>query len=132
MSEGLHGYNFGEMTINLPRHWVPISELDQIAEEFSEKRGMENNYDTLKILKEKNIDVKDGKADFNGVNFYLLQLGLINREFLSGIMEHNFSESYTNIEHLSSYLKILQRQIGGEILNNEEKEVISALEKLVS
>ena len=131
MNEKLHDYNFGELEIKLPRHWVPISELDQIAEEFSQESGTQNNYDTLKILKEKNIDVKNDKADFNGVNFFLLHLGLINGEFLSRIMKYNFKDSYTNIDHLCSYIEILKKQYSMS-LDEDEEIVVSALRELVS
>lgn len=128
MNNEIHEYKFNDMSIIMPRHWVPISELEKLANElgFEDSNNLDNIFDSM------GIDTQGESADFNGINFFLLHKGQVSGHFLSKIIKHNFDDDYVTLVDFMNYLKVLQVSIGKGHANQEVKEVLSVLKTMIS
>lgn len=133
MTTEINNYNFGNTKITLHRKWVPVEELEKIANEF----GFSSS-DTLQdVLIDSGIDIKEtsqGKklADFNGVNFYLIGKGVVSQEFLCSILDYNFEDEYVPVIDIFNVLGEIMKSIKEEPSTEEVNTVLSALKEVVS
>ena len=130
MNEKLHSYKFKETTIKMPRHWVNKSELKKIAEEF----GFQKSDNLDEVFKNTGVDTQGDSVDFNGVNFFLLQMhiGQVSGEFLNRIVTYNFDSEYVSVDILINTIRNLQVNIEESLVDPDEKEVIAVLKRLVN
>ena len=138
MDNELNDYKFDDMTITLPRQWVPIKELEGLANQLGfEASNLKDVFKNYGIDTQGEFADYDGihegeHADFNGVNFFLLHKGQISAEFLAKIIKHNFDNDYVDLGDFTSYLEELQKSIGQGISKQEVNAVVSVLKDLVS
>jgi hypothetical protein len=130
MENEIHKYLVGNIKLLLPRQWVPIEELKEIAVgiDFPEHDNLSN------ILQEQGIDVKGDKADFTGVNISLLEKGIISSEFLKIIIESNFSEEFVEVNKLIQLFKNtnFEKPSNKELSQDEDEDEDEDVNKVIS
>ena len=133
MSNEIHKYQFGGLEVELPRKWVPLAELEDIAKDF----GFQNSDDLEGIFMSLGIGLKalpneEKQADFNGVSFYLLGEGLISAEFFSSILNHNFGDDYVPVIEIFDFIGKLMNSVKNGPTVKEMNMVVSSLKRLVA
>lgn len=124
MENEFYSYEIGDEQIELPRNWVDVEELREYAKEF----GFQDSTNLERVLLESGVDVKDGKADFNQINLFILARGVISSEFLTKIMNSKYGEGeYFNVLELIDFLQSLNEFGPTEA---DVKNVVSALKRL--
>jgi hypothetical protein len=128
MENELRVYSIGDTEIELPRQWVPIEDLRDITSEL----GYDSEKPLEQILKDSGIDTDSdlGKADFTGVNIFLLKKGLFSSEFLKTILDSNFDNDFIKSHELISLFYDFKIEENSDVTIEEARVVISALKDL--
>ena len=128
MENEMRVYSIGDTEIDLPRQWVPIEDLRDISSEL----GFENEAPLEQVLRESGIDIDPDaeKADFTGVNVFLLKKGLFSSEFLKTILDSNFDNEFVKSHELIALFYDFKIEEGSEVTVEEARVVISALKGL--
>jgi hypothetical protein len=71
-----------------------------------------------------------GKADFTGVNVFLLKKGLFSSEFLKIILDTNFDSDFIKSQDLIALFYDFSIEENSEVTIEEARVVISALKDL--
>lgn len=109
MENEIYNYSFGELELKLPRKWVKLDELEDLAGEL----GFELVDDLVDILGESDVEIKDDMADFNQVYFFLMKRGIAPLDFLIDVINaHYQNERYTPFSDLINFLAALENTDG--------------------
>jgi len=130
MNEHLQDYIFRDQTIKLPRQWVELEDLREIAieNEYKEHQNLPD------LLQSQGIDVNGDKVDFTGVNLSLLNRGTISSEFLKTIIDSNFQDEFLNVQDLYQFLQEIEFEKLGKPMEPSDYEfnlVLSALQNMM-
>lgn len=124
MENEFYSYEIGDEQVKMSRNWVDVEELREYAKEF----GFQDSANLEEVLLESGVDVKDGKADFNQINLFILARGVISSEFLTKIMNSKYGEGeYFNVLELIDFLQSLNEFGPTEA---DVQIVVSALKRL--
>lgn len=128
MENEMRVYGIGDTQLDLPRQWVPTEDLRDVASEL----GYENDMPLEQVLRDNGIDIDPDteKADFTGVNIFLLKKGLVSSEFLKTIIDSNFDNDFIKIQELVALIHDFKVDESSEVTVEEARVVISVLKDL--